>query len=92
MLIPLHTVVQDTSVKHIFNDLIYSLGLTVGLQMVEVSDKMGTKAFMKLFPKMCHKDRSSFRYDSLWNTVIADNVCNVYLCILPSPIPCANKY
>jgi hypothetical protein len=38
---------------------------------------MGAKAFMKLFPKMCHEERSSVRYDGLQNPVVVDNVRNV---------------
>jgi hypothetical protein len=53
---------------------------------------MVAKAFMKLFHKMCHKDISSVRYDGLWNTMIAGYVGNIELRILPSPIPCANRY
>jgi hypothetical protein len=47
---------------------------------------------MELFPKTWRKDRSTVRYDGLRDTVIADNVCNVQLCILPDPIPGANRY
>jgi hypothetical protein len=38
---------------------------------------MVAKAFMKLFPETCHKDRSFVRYDGLWNIMIVNNVCNV---------------
>jgi hypothetical protein len=64
--------------KHIFNDFIYSLGMAIGLIVVgRTSDKMDAKAFMKFFPKTCHKDRPSIIYDGLWNTMIADYVGNV---------------
>jgi hypothetical protein len=53
---PLRIIIKDTSSKHIFNDLIHSLDLTISLRMVGcASDKMGAKAFMKLFPETCHK-------------------------------------
>jgi hypothetical protein len=78
MLIPLRTVIQDTISKHILNDLINSFGLIVNLRMVGwTSDKMGAKAFMQLFIETCHKDRSSVRYDGIWNTIISDYVGNV---------------
>jgi hypothetical protein len=78
MLIPLQTVIQDTNLKHVFNDLVHSLGLTINLRMVSwTSDKMGAEAFVKLFPEMCHKDRSSVIYDGLQNTTIADYVGNI---------------
>jgi hypothetical protein len=78
ILIPLRTIIQDPSSKHIFNDLVHSLGLAIGLRIVGwTSDEMVAKVFMKLFSEMCYKDRSSVKYDSLRNTMIADDVGNV---------------
>jgi hypothetical protein len=66
MSILLQTVAQETSLKHIFNDLIYSLCLTISLRMISrASNKKGAKTFMKLFLEIWHKDRSSVRYDGL---------------------------
>jgi hypothetical protein len=53
---------------------------------------MGVKELMQLLPEMCNKDRSSVRDDGLWNTVIADNVCNIQLFILSDSISGANEY
>jgi hypothetical protein len=75
MLVPLRIIVQDTSSHHIFNNFIHLLGLTIGLRMIgRASNKVGAKALMKLFLEMCHKNRSSVRYNDLRNTMIADNM------------------
>jgi hypothetical protein len=93
MSIPLCVIIQDTCVKHIFNNLIDLLGMTISLRMIsEASDKMGTKALMYLFPETCNKNRSSTRDDGIWNVMIVDDVCNVQRCILPDSISGANRY
>jgi hypothetical protein len=46
-LVPFRTVIQDTGMEHVFNDLVDSLDLTVNLRMISSAlDKMGTKTLM----------------------------------------------
>jgi hypothetical protein len=45
MLISFQTIIQDTGANHIFNDLIYSLGLPISLRMIcRASDEMSVMA------------------------------------------------
>jgi hypothetical protein len=61
--------------KHIFNDLVDSLSLSVGLRMIGCTvDEVSFQILMQLLPKMCHKDRSSVKNNGLQNTMVADNV------------------
>jgi hypothetical protein len=78
ILVSFWTIIQDPGAKHIFNDLIHLLGLTVSIRMISWAlNKMGTKKLMYLFPEACNKDRAPVRDDGLRNAVIVDNVWNV---------------
>jgi hypothetical protein len=74
-LVPFRTVIQDTGMEHVFNDLVDSLDLTVNLRMISSAlDKMGTKTLMLLFLETRNKNRASVRDDGLWDAMIVDNV------------------
>jgi hypothetical protein len=78
MIVPLGIIIQNTGMKHIFNDMVDSLSLSVSLSMVcSTADEVSAQTLMQLLPKICHKDSSSIRDNSLRNTMIADNVLDV---------------
>jgi hypothetical protein len=87
MLVPFRTIRQNTSTKHIFNDLIDSFSLSISLEMIScTSDDMGAQTLMQLLSKVSNKNRSSIGDDGLRDAVIADNVWYVELGILSDSV------
>jgi hypothetical protein len=82
-LVPTLIELQDACSQDIFQNLIYSFRLTIGLRMITgTTDQLGSQTLMQLFPKTSHKLSPSIRDYSLWDSMQMNYVIHVQLCIL----------
>jgi hypothetical protein len=86
-LVPFVRLVQYTSSKHILKNLIYPLCLTIGLQMIsQAMNQMHPQGSMQLLPEESYELGTSIRNDGLRHTMQTQDVRNIQLIILFSPV------
>jgi hypothetical protein len=75
---PILLIVQQTSLEHIFKNLVHSLRLTIGLWLISwTMDQMCPQGSMQLLPEMSDKLGSSVRNDHLGHTMETHDVNNI---------------
>jgi hypothetical protein len=86
-LVPLVWVVQYISSKHILKNLIYPLYLTIGLRMVSRAvNQMRPQGSIQLLLEASYELGTSIRNDSLQHSMQTQDVRNIQLGILFSPV------
>jgi hypothetical protein len=86
-LVPLARVVQYTSSKHILKNLIYPLCLSIGLRMVSRAvNQMRPQGSMQLLPEVSYELGTPIKNDGLRHTMQTQDVRNIQLSILFSPV------
>jgi hypothetical protein len=86
-MVPFVWVVQYTSSKHILKNLIYPLCLTISLWMVSRAvNQMRPQGSMQLLLEASYELGTSIRNDSLRHTMQTQDVRNIQLGILFSPV------
>jgi hypothetical protein len=86
-LVPFVLIVQHTSLKHIFKNLIHSLCFTIDLRMIRRTvDQIRSQGSMQLLLEMSDKLRSSVRNDGFGHTKQTHDTSNIQFNVLLSPI------
>ena len=77
------TIGECTGSKHIFENLIYSLRLTIGLRMISrTANELSTKGCMEVLPKTCNELGTTVRNDSLGYSMQTQDTTDIQLDIM----------